>query len=45
MIFVKEGLIATKTNDRTRDGSWRLLEESLQRLQTDHIEERCIHNA
>lgn len=36
--------IATKTHDRTRDGSWRLLEESLKRLQTDHIEEWRLHN-
>lgn len=36
--------IATKTHDRTRDGSWRLLEESLKRLQTDHVEEWRIHN-
>ncbi|TVY08680.1 aldo/keto reductase [Paenibacillus cremeus] len=36
--------IATKTHDRTRDGSLRLLEESLKRLQTDHIEEWRLHN-
>lgn len=36
--------IATKTHDRTRDGSWRLLEESLKRLQTDHVEEWRLHN-
>jgi aryl-alcohol dehydrogenase-like predicted oxidoreductase len=36
--------IATKTHDRTRDGSWRLLEESLKRLQTDHLEEWRLHN-
>jgi predicted aldo/keto reductase-like oxidoreductase len=36
--------IATKTHDRSRDGSWRLLEESLKRLQTDHIEEWRLHN-
>jgi predicted aldo/keto reductase-like oxidoreductase len=36
--------IATKTHDRTRDGSWKLLEESLKRLQTDHIQEWRLHN-
>ncbi|MEC0266443.1 aldo/keto reductase [Paenibacillus anseongense] len=36
--------IATKTNDRTRDGSLKLLEESLKRLQTDHVEEWRLHN-
>ncbi|MGO4495829.1 aldo/keto reductase [Paenibacillus sp. 2RAB27] len=36
--------IATKTNDRTRDGSLRLLEDSLKRLQTDHVEEWRLHN-
>lgn len=36
--------IATKTHDRTRDGSWKLLEASLKRLQTDHIEEWRLHN-
>jgi aryl-alcohol dehydrogenase-like predicted oxidoreductase len=36
--------IASKTHDRTRDGSWRLLEESLKRLQTDHLDEWRIHN-
>lgn len=36
--------IASKTHDRTRDGSWRLLEASLKRLRTDHIEEWRLHN-
>ncbi|ARU61583.1 oxidoreductase [Tumebacillus avium] len=36
--------IATKTHDRTRDGSLRLLEESLKRLQTDHVDEWRLHN-
>ncbi|MEW9669688.1 aldo/keto reductase [Ammoniphilus sp. 3BR4] len=40
----KDVWIATKTHDRTRDGSLRLLEESLKRLQTDHVEEWRIHN-
>jgi aryl-alcohol dehydrogenase-like predicted oxidoreductase len=35
--------IATKTGDRTRDGSWKKLEESLQRLKTDHVEEWRLH--
>ncbi|MFD0679884.1 MULTISPECIES: aldo/keto reductase [unclassified Paenibacillus] len=35
--------IATKTGDRTRDGSWRKLEESLKRLKTDHVEEWRLH--
>lgn len=35
--------IATKTGERTRDGSWRRLEESLKRLQTDHVEEWRLH--
>jgi aryl-alcohol dehydrogenase-like predicted oxidoreductase len=36
--------IATKTNDRTRDGSLRLLEDSLKRLKTDYVEEWRLHN-
>jgi aryl-alcohol dehydrogenase-like predicted oxidoreductase len=36
--------LATKTHDRTRDGSWRLLEASLKRLQTDHVNEWRLHN-
>ncbi|MBP1963591.1 aldo/keto reductase [Paenibacillus aceris] len=40
----KDVWIATKTNDRTRDGSLKLLEESLKRLQTDHVEEWRLHN-
>jgi aryl-alcohol dehydrogenase-like predicted oxidoreductase len=35
--------IATKTGDRTRDGSWKKLEESLKRLKTDHVEEWRLH--
>ncbi|MCR8631698.1 aldo/keto reductase [Paenibacillus radicis (ex Xue et al. 2023)] len=35
--------IATKTGERTRDGSWRKLEESLKRLKTDHVEEWRLH--
>ncbi|MFQ5778851.1 MAG: aldo/keto reductase, partial [Terriglobia bacterium] len=33
-----ETFLATKTHDRTRDGSFRLLEESLRLLQTDHLD-------
>jgi len=36
--------IATKTTDSTRDGARRQLEESLTRLQTDHVDEWRLHN-
>lgn len=36
--------VATKTHDRTRDGSLRLLEASLKRLQTDRVDEWRLHN-
>jgi aryl-alcohol dehydrogenase-like predicted oxidoreductase len=36
--------IATKAWDRTRDGARRQLEESLTRLQTDHVNEWRMHN-
>jgi aryl-alcohol dehydrogenase-like predicted oxidoreductase len=36
--------IATKTWDTTRDGARRQLEESLTRLQTDHVNEWRMHN-
>lgn len=36
--------IATKTWDTTRDGARRQLEDSLRRLQTDHIDEWRLHN-
>ncbi|MGD2177813.1 MAG: aldo/keto reductase [Anaerolineae bacterium] len=36
--------IATKTWDTTRDGALRQLEESLARLQTDHVDEWRLHN-
>ncbi len=36
--------LSTKTNDRTYDGSMRLLEESLKNLQTDHLDTWQLHN-
>lgn len=36
--------LASKTHDRTRDGSLRLLEESLRLLQTDHLDLWQLHN-
>jgi aryl-alcohol dehydrogenase-like predicted oxidoreductase len=36
--------LATKTHDRTRDGSLKLLDESLELLQTDHVDLWQIHN-
>lgn len=39
-----EVFLATKTHDRTRDGSLRLLEKSLKLLNTDHIDLWQIHN-
>jgi aryl-alcohol dehydrogenase-like predicted oxidoreductase len=39
-----EVFLATKTNDRTYDGSMRLLEESLKSLQTDHLNLWQLHN-
>jgi aryl-alcohol dehydrogenase-like predicted oxidoreductase len=40
----QEMWIATKTWDTTRDGARRQLEESLTRLQTDHLNEWRLHN-
>jgi hypothetical protein len=39
-----EAFLATKTHDRTRDGSMRILETSLKLLQTDHVDLWQIHN-
>jgi len=36
--------LATKTHDRSYDGSMRLLERSLKRLQTDHLDCWQLHN-
>jgi aryl-alcohol dehydrogenase-like predicted oxidoreductase len=40
----QEMWIATKVWDRTRDGAWRQLEQSLTRLQTDYVNEWRLHN-
>ena len=40
----KEVFLASKTHDRTYDGSMRLLEQSLKNLQTDYLDLWQIHN-
>jgi aryl-alcohol dehydrogenase-like predicted oxidoreductase len=40
----EEMWIATKSGETTRDGARRQLEESLTRLQTDHVQEWRMHN-
>lgn len=40
----QEVFLATKTNDRTYDGSMRLLEKSLKQLQTDKLDLWQLHN-
>lgn len=39
-----ETFLSSKTHDRTRDGSLRLLEESLRLLNTDHLDLWQVHN-
>ncbi|NOY36725.1 MAG: aldo/keto reductase [Chlorobi bacterium] len=40
----KEVFLASKTHDRTYDGSMRLLEKTLKNLQTDHLDLWQVHN-
>jgi uncharacterized protein len=40
----KEVFLASKTDDRTRDGSLKLLEQSLKLLNTDHLDLWQLHN-
>ncbi len=40
----KEVFLATKTHDRSYDGSMRLLDQSLKSLQTDHLDLWQLHN-
>ncbi|MGA7416315.1 MAG: aldo/keto reductase [Bryobacteraceae bacterium] len=40
----KETFLATKTKERTRDGSMRMIEESLRLLQTDHVDIWQLHD-
>lgn len=40
----KEVFLASKTDDRTRDGSLKLLEQSLTLLKTDHLDLWQLHN-
>src|SRR6202522_2857603 len=39
-----EAFLATKTKERTRDGSMRMIETSLKLLQTDHIDSWQLHD-
>jgi predicted aldo/keto reductase-like oxidoreductase len=40
----REIFLASKTHDRTRDGSLRVLDESLRRLRTDHLDLWQLHD-
>ncbi len=40
----RDVFLASKTHDRTRDGSLRLLDESLERLRTDHLDLWQLHD-
>src|SRR5260221_10528135 len=40
----KEIFLASKTHSRTRDGSLKLLDESLKRLRTDHLDLWQLHD-
>jgi hypothetical protein len=39
-----EAFLATKTKERTRDGSMRMIDESLKLLQTDHVDLWQLHD-
>jgi hypothetical protein len=39
-----EAFLASKTKERLRDGSWRMLDKSLELLQTDHLDLWQLHD-